>query len=188
MSRLRIRMRLSGRILISTATATILLGACGGTSPNASMRVEASVTPNAVGQLVLRSGPLQMERGDAWGSHDLIVENTGDSAITIEDTKKSSFIGDKQLLVAYEGCGYGRESEGGPIHDGVCNASARRVVVAPHSSTVLTRITISKDLRGMAPLQPGKFEFSGTLEYQSTAAQSARSTGQFTISYAVYKA
>jgi hypothetical protein len=128
--------------------------------------VGVSVEPTDVGPITVsvgltRSAP-KSEAG-VWIRHDLVLENRGSRPITFADTELSTFLGQRVLIAADQGCGY-RYTGRSPVEAGVCRASLDVFVVEPNSSVRRT-ISLFQDLRGMAPLASGTYVFEKPIRF-----------------------
>jgi hypothetical protein len=184
-------MRRAGAALI-TASVVLLLAACdsgpsqksgnaGSAAADTSLareplqvghwRVRVSVEPHRIGSIafavtnVSYNGP---SSSDFSIKHDLVFRNTGDRAITFDDTRSSMFLGEgprKRLLAADEGCGYVLNSPQGVAHAGACRAYRDLLTVGAHKSAARS-IHVSNGAPGMDRLVPGTYVFRRPVHFQ----------------------
>ena len=155
-------------------------------------RFEADVEPRQVGPLVFSAASLQVGRshkrpgGSPFIRGRLGFDNAGDAPILLKQIDYSAFSEDEvagnQLLLAEGQCGYGKVGPGAPVEPGVCTlALLPPIRIAPMATQELS-FALFTGLRGMAPLEPGKYRFTRRVRFtvgESTktgAKRSVRST------------
>lgn len=110
---------------------------------------EVDVVGVDLGTLVVTTSGLR-PAAHADVEHDLTFTNTGPEPVYLNDTKASQFVGDRELLVADEHCGYG-PIEGEVVGPACLLPYLPRAVLAGESLTVT--LSLWWDLAGMAPLR-----------------------------------
>jgi hypothetical protein len=155
-------------------TALVALAACppafarvavGSRSAEPGWTVTVSVEPSDLGPIRLsvsntRTAPVTDAHG--WLEHDLVFDNTGDRPITFADTRTAALLGPpgrRMLLASDSGCGYSLHPLGP-----ACLAYLDLLTVKPHRSATRT-VTLFKGLRGLAPLEPGRYVFRKTVRF-----------------------
>lgn len=94
--------------------------------------------------------------------HDLTLTNTGTEPAHLNDTRTSEFVGDRELLVAGELCGYGG-IEGDPVVP-FCHMPYLSPTIPPGGS-VTTTVSLWWDLLGMAPLRSAELTRHNVVVY-----------------------
>jgi hypothetical protein len=149
--------------------------------------IEISLAPGTVGPLVLEVGPLRAAPSSdsrPWIQHDLEFHNRGDRPVRFEDTRTSVFLrraGRNRLLVADEGCGYGKP---GAVEPGACLLYLDAFVVRP-GSTARRTVTLFKELGGMAPLTPGIYVWEKVIRFRVGSPRSPVRTAVISLTYEV---
>ncbi|MGH2683331.1 MAG: hypothetical protein ACRDIX_08880 [Actinomycetota bacterium] len=149
--------------------------------------IRVSVEPGVAGPIALAVGPLRAApKNDArlWLQHELEFHNRGDRPVRFEDTRTSVFLrrsGRPALLVADEGCGYGKHRRK-PVEPGVCTLNLDAFVVRP-GSTARRTVTLFKDLRGMAPLAPGSYVWDKVIRFRVGRADAPVRTATIRLTY-----
>jgi hypothetical protein len=156
-------------------------------------RVSVSVVPSRIGPAgfavrdVARAKPTDSQ---SWVSHDLVLRNVGDRAITFDDNRSSQFVGDgghHRLLIAVQGCGYTLDDPGGPVKAGACLAYLQRTTLEPGKSARRS-ITLFKGLAGMDPLTAGTYTFRQPVQFWTGHRPSGNPhPGVLTLTYSVRK-
>ena len=124
-----------------------------------------------------RARPTKSDRwipdSDPWIRHELVFRNSGDQPVTVADTRSSAFIGaagQHRLLVADEGCGYGRGHPRAPVRAGVCLLYLDLLTVKPHASAKRS-ITLFKGLPAMNRLVAGTYVLRRPVRFQPASRQ-----------------
>jgi hypothetical protein len=140
------------------------------TGPARGWTVRVSIEEPRVGPLQLSVSEMRSAAAndaEPWLEHDLVIENQGDVAVEVDDTRTSVFVpesGAPILLVADEGCGYGVPSPGAPVEPGACRRYLDAFTVEPGDSASRV-VTLYKELAGMAELQEGTCVFEKVLRF-----------------------
>jgi hypothetical protein len=152
--------------------------------------VDVRVDYDPTGQLEVEVGPIQAAAANdakPWVQHELILRNTGDDPLHFDDTRTSKFIGlpHSELLAADQGCGYASSSPDTPIKAGACLSYLDEFSIPPHGTEERT-VTLSKGLRGMAPLVEGRYVFEKI--YRFAVEGSEKTTVHVRLIYDVHRA
>jgi hypothetical protein len=150
--------------------------------------VQVSVEPGAVGPIELeverlRAAPESNAR--PWVQHDLVFHNRGDRPVTVEDTRRSSFLrrdGRPVLLIADRGCGYERRAN--RVKPGVCLLYLDEFTVRP-GSTASRDVTLFKDLRGMERLTAGTYVWDKVIGFRVGGPDAPIRTATIHLTYEV---
>jgi hypothetical protein len=135
-------------------------------------RISVSVEPARVGPVSLSVTRIRRAPdNDAhpWLEHRLRYANVGTAKLEFDDTRHSAFIPNEAkpvLLVADEGCGYGKPSPSAPIEAGACLTYLDLMTVAP-GKTETRDVTIFKGLKGMSKLESGTYSFAKKISFHS---------------------
>lgn len=101
-----------------------------------------------LGPLQVTSTPLQPAEPDGSLAHTVTLMNTGGTVVHLNDFRSGAFIGEREVLVATEGCGYGGV-ELGQVSPG-CQLDYRPVTISPGEQHRFT-VTLWHSLAGMNP-------------------------------------
>ncbi len=115
--------------------------------------------------------------------HDLTFENRSDRVVYVDDPRDAVFTGDKELLVAFEGCGFATaDGEAEPA----CRGSYRNIALAP-GDTVTFVVSVYRDLPGMSPVRSESFVVERQLATRTTSAfdpaERPAPSGSFVLTY-----
>lgn len=133
-------------------------------------RVEVSVEHSASGPLEIEVRPVHDgPDNDAmpWIQHTLVLRNTGNQPLSFDDTRVGKLLGrpDPELLAGDQGCGFADPGGGQPLHWGVCLGYLDAFTI-PSGGVERREITLWKDLRGLAPLEPGEYVFEKVYRFR----------------------
>lgn len=132
--------------------------------------VRVSAGPDTVGPIEVAVGPFRLapeSDSHSWIQHNLRFLNGGGRIVSFEDTRTSVFLrraGEPVLLVADEGCGYGKPRRK-PVEPGACATYLDILELRPGSAARRT-ITLFKDLRGMDPLASGTYVWDKIIRFR----------------------
>ena len=151
--------------------------------------VRVSVEPGSVGPIELAVGPIRLAPASdsrPWIQHDLRFRNGGGRIVRFEDTRISRFLrraGEPVLLVADEGCGYGKP-RGKPVEPGACLLYLDAFTVRP-GSTARRTITLFKELRGMEPLTEGTYTWRKVIRFRVGSEDAPVRTATIRLTYEI---
>jgi hypothetical protein len=134
--------------------------------------IQVRIAPASIGPVslsVTRLHPAKQNDAHPWVTHKIVFENRGDRLVEFDDTRHSAFVPNDAkpvLLVADEGCGYGKASPSAPIEAGACATYLDLMTVAP-GKTATRDVTIFKGLKGMSKLKPGTYSFAKKISFHS---------------------
>lgn len=149
-----------GQAVVVSGTFVVKVGGDGLVSNVAAVEglrsepVEASggptvaVSTSNLGPLAVTTPQLVASPG-AWMEHTVTVENTGDETVYVNDHRQGLLLGDRELLAADEGCGYGNVP--GRPAEVVCQADYLPITLAPGARESWT-VTLWVALPGMSDL------------------------------------
>lgn len=120
-----------------------------------------SVEGRDLGPLQVTSSRLHPAEGEGWLVHTITLTNTGGAAVHLNDFRAGAFLGDREVLVATEGCGYGA-SELEPVGP-ACQLSYRPVTIAPGDQHRFT-VTLWRSLTGMNPVTAERYQWQLELQ------------------------
>jgi hypothetical protein len=149
--------------------------------------VRVSVQPDTVGPIELDVGPLRSapeSDSHPWIQHEVRFLNGGDRIVRFDDTRTSVFLrraGEPMLLVADEGCGYGKPRRK-PVEPGACAAYLDILEVRP-GSTARRTITLFKELRGMEPLAEGTYTWRKVIRFRVGSEDAPVRTATIRLTY-----
>jgi hypothetical protein len=133
--------------------------------------VSLSYQPTSVGPLAVSFGPMREAPGKAWVTHRYTITNDGNRTVTLEDTRKSMFLGPPpKTILAESGCGYWANGPHKPVHANACETVLMTRPLKPGHS-VTTSITLMTGLPGMAPLTAGTYLFDQPIAYSIDGQQ-----------------
>lgn len=176
------RRKTSARLLVAAAALTVLgvAGAMISTSGSDSDHLTAGPGPTAgseEGDLPTVSisgtalGPLQVSTSDlrpseaGWKEHTVTIRNTGAVTVHVEDVRRGEFVGDRELLVATEGCAYGF-SPGEPVQPS-CFMDHRPVTIEPGAESTID-VTLWRGLAGMNSLTSDSYVHRIPVRYSAS--------------------
>ena len=151
--------------------------------------VEVSVEPTDLGPLAVSVGPARdapANESRAWIQHDLLFTVTGDRPVTFADSRAGARLGPRgkaRLLVADQGCGYGRH---GRRIELACLLYLDIPTVEPNRPLTRT-VTLWKELPGMKALEPGTYVFRKVLRFQVGRTPPAEDAGHKATIRIVYR-
>lgn len=151
--------------------------------------VRVSVQPDTVGPIELDVGPLRSapeSDSHPWIQHEVRFLNGGDRIVSFDDTRTSVFLrraGEPMLLVADEGCGYGKPRKK-PVEPGVCAEYLDVLELRPGSADART-ITLFKDLRGMGELTAGSYTWDRVIRFRVGGAHAPVRRATIRLTYEV---
>jgi hypothetical protein len=154
--------------------------------------IRVFVEPGRVGPIELAVGPFRSapeSDSHPWIQHDVSFLNGGDRIVRFEDTRTSVFLrraGEPVLLVADEGCGYGKPRRK-PVEPGACLLYLDAFTVRP-GSTVRRTITLFKELRGMEPLAAGTYRWHKVIRFRVGGADAPVRTATIRLTYELSRA
>lgn len=92
---------------------------------------EGSVTVDGenLGSLRISTSPLRPAGVQAWLEHSVTLENVGSEDVHLDDFRQGQFLGEREVAVATEGCGY-RSPAGAPVTM-ACRLDYRPITLAP---------------------------------------------------------
>lgn len=128
--------------------------------------IEASVSP------LLASA--QAASTEGWLEHTVTFQNTGEQSIHLQDFRSGAMLGDREVAVATDGCGYGASGDQ-PVAMG-CRYDYRPVTIQPGGTHTFT-ITLWRDLAGMNPVGEGTYEWSWSVDRRDTPFDDPDQTG-----------
>lgn len=102
----------------------------------------------------------------AWRTHTVTLTNTTHQLIYINDHRTGSFLGNREILAADEGCGHGYTPPGGAATV-ACRASYHPLAVEAGGSVQMP-IALWRDLGGMNKLVSDEVEFRKAITYRTT--------------------
>jgi hypothetical protein len=154
--------------------------------------VQVSVEPHTIGPLALavgspRAAPVSDSR--PWIQHTVEFHNRGDRLVRFHDTRTSGFLrraGRPVLLVADEGCGYGKPRKK-PVEPGACLLYLDEFMVRP-GATVRRTMTLFKDLRGMEPVAPGTYVWDKVIRFRLGSPNAPARTATIRLTYELFPA
>jgi hypothetical protein len=154
--------------------------------------IRVSVDPGAVGPIDLTVGPPRAapeSDSHPWVQHEVTFSNRGNRPVRFEDTRTSVFLeleGRPRLLVADEGCGYGKPRMK-RVEAGACLLYLDAFVVRP-GATVRRTVTLFKELRGMAPLTPGTYVWEKVIRFRVGTRDAPLRTARISLTYEILPA
>jgi hypothetical protein len=137
--------------------------------------VNVTLEHSASGPLRIDVGPIRAaEPNEArpWLQHAVVLRNTGDVPLHFDDTRSTALLGrpEPELFVADQGCGYGDPGAGRPLEWDVCLLYLDTFTLGPQQ-VERRDVTLWKDLRGLAPLRPGKYVFEKVYRFRVGQAE-----------------
>jgi hypothetical protein len=126
--------------------------------------VSVTAMRSRVGPLLLSVGPVIASKRQGWVEHALTIENVGDRAVTLEDSRSAAFVGSKRLFVADWSCGYASSGPGARVHAGACLLYLDTHLLRPGDRLVRS-VSLQKELPGMRPLRSGTYVFEQPVRY-----------------------
>lgn len=132
-----------------------------------------SVALDGIGQAVAAASPLAASE-QGWFEHTVTFENTGTEPLHLQDFRSGTMLGDGEVAVATDGCGYG-SSTGQPVAMG-CRRDYRPVTIEPGGAHTFT-VTLWRDLAGMTPVGDGPHQWRIPVEHGDTPFDDPNQTG-----------
>lgn len=106
-----------------------------GTVPEAGAEPTVTIDASGLGAIRASTSPLRPSQSDAsggWVEHTVTLENSGADTVRLDDYRTGQLLGDREVMVATDGCGYG--SFGDQQVTFACRADRRPVTIAPGDS------------------------------------------------------
>lgn len=119
------------------------------------VRVEAAGVPT----LGITTTPLQpsdASESGGWLDHTVTMENTGPEPVYLNDFRTGTMLGDREVAVATDGCGYGSSGDQ-PVSMG-CRSDYRPVTIEAGGTHTFT-VTLWRELAGMNPVTAGAYRW-----------------------------
>ncbi len=112
-----------------------------------------SVATEGLGPVIASVSPLAPSP-QGWFEHTITLENTAADTVYLQDFRSGNMLGNREVAVATEGCGYGAAGDE-PAAMG-CQFDYRPIALEPGGSHTVT-VTLWRDLAGMNPPGDGPF-------------------------------
>lgn len=119
------------------------------------VRVEAAGLPN----VDITTSPLRQSgaaESGGWLDHTVTMENTGPDPLHLNDFRTGTVLGDREVLAATDGCGYGSVLSEPAVP--ACRQNYQPVTIDP-GATYQFDVTLWRDLDGMNPVTVGSYRW-----------------------------
>lgn len=157
-------------------------GQQGATGPT--VRVEAAGMPSlAITTSALR--PSASAESGGWLDHTVTMNNTGPDPVHLNDFRTGTVLGDREVLAATDGCGYGSVLSEPAVP--ACRQNYQPVTIEP-GGTYQFDATLWRDLEGMNPVTSGTYRWDIEIPVGSKPFDDPRTPGDEVVVLTVHYA
>lgn len=148
----------------------------------AEAKASVTVVVDGFGPLEATVSPLTTSE-QGWLEHTVTFENTGSETVHLQDFRTGTMLGDREVAVATDGCGYGFSGDQ-PAAMG-CRLDYRPLTMEQGGTHTFT-VTLWRELAGMNRVGDGSYEWSLSVDRRDTPfdhPDQTDTTGTVTLTY-----